>query len=81
MYQAYLAARRALALYNDANLRQVEDVRSTTAYTYQRGAIPLVELLDVERTTRQTLMAYNQMRAAYQLALFQLEEGIGVPLP
>lgn len=80
-YQAYLAASRALSLYNDATLKQVEDVRSITAYTYERGAVSLFELLDAERMVRQTLLAYNQTRAAYQLALFQIEEAIGIPLP
>lgn len=80
-YQAYRAAGRALSLYNDANLKQVEDVRSITAYTYERGAVSLFELLDAERMARQTLMAYNLARSAYQMALFQLEEAIGVPLP
>ncbi len=80
-YQAYLAALRALALYSEANLKQVEDVRSITAYTYQRGAVSLFELLDAERVARQTLIAYNQARAAYQLALFQLESALGIPLP
>ena len=80
-YQAYLAASRALSLYNDANLKQVEDVRSITSYTYERGAVSLFELLDAERMARQTLVAYNQARAAYQMAMFQLEEAIGVPLP
>lgn len=80
-YQAYLTATRTLALYNDANLKQVEDVRSVTAYTYGRGAVSQLELLDAERLARQTLIAYNQARAAYQLALFQLEQATGAPLP
>ncbi|MBY0493846.1 MAG: TolC family protein [Cyanobacteria bacterium] len=80
-YQAYLAASRTLALYNQGNLKQVEDVRSITAYTYQRGAVRLLELLDAERMARQTLVAFNQARAAYQLALFQLEAATGVRLP
>ena len=71
-HQAYLAASRAIALYNRANLKQVEDVRSITAYSYQRGAVSLFELLDAERMARQTLVTYNQARAAYQMALFQL---------
>lgn len=80
-HQAYVTATRTLALYNDANLKQVEDVRSVTAYTYGRGAVSLLELLDAERMARQTLVAYNQARAAYQMALFQLEQAVGVPLP
>lgn len=80
-YQGYLTASRALTLYNDSNLKQVADVRNVTAYTYQRGAVSLLELLDAERQARQTLAAYNQARAAYQLALFQLEQATGVPLP
>ena len=80
-YDAYLTATRSLALYNDANLKQVEDVRRVTEYSYGRGAVSLLELLEAERMVRQTSVAYNQARAAYQLALFQLEESVGVPLP
>jgi len=80
-YQAYLGARQLLALYTDATLQQAEDVRSITAYTYQAGAIGLLDLLDTERTTRQVRMAYNQARAAYDVAVFQLEQAIGGPLP
>jgi outer membrane protein TolC len=80
-YDAYLTATRTLARYNDANLRQVEDVRNAMAYSYGRGAVSLLKWLEAERMTRQTLVAYNQARAAYQLALFQLEQSTGVPLP
>jgi cobalt-zinc-cadmium efflux system outer membrane protein len=80
-YQTYLSATRTLALYNDANLRQVEDVRRVTEYSYGRGAVSLLELLEAERMARQTLISYNQARAAYQLALFGLEQAIGAPLP
>ena len=79
-YEAYLAAGRTLALYNGGNLKQVEDVRSIMTYSYRQSFVTLFELLDAERMERQTLVAYNQARAAYQLALYQVEEAVGVPL-
>jgi outer membrane protein TolC len=40
----------------------------------------LFELLDAQRTLRQTQTAYNQARENYQMALWQLEEAVGKPL-
>ncbi len=79
-YQAYLAARRVLELYNTQNLSQVEKLRSITAWSYKEGALSLFEVLDAQRTYNQTVTAYNQARADYQNALWQLEQAIGKPL-
>lgn len=79
-WQAYLAARNTTALYSSENLEQVEKLREAIAYSYQRGEASLFELLDAERTARQATVAYNQARAAYQLALWQLEAAAGQPL-
>lgn len=79
-YQACLAARRVLELYNTQNLSQVEKLRSITAYSYKEGALSLFEVLDAQRTYNQTVTAYNQARADYQNALWQLEQATGKPL-
>lgn len=76
-YQAWLAARRSVALYNQDNLKQVQKVRDITEFSYQHGAATLLELLDAERTVRQAVSAYNQARANYQLSLWQLEQAVG----
>ncbi|MBV9074401.1 MAG: TolC family protein [Acidobacteria bacterium] len=80
-YQAYLAARRSVALYSDENLKQVRKVRDITEFSYQHGAVTLLELLDAERTVRQAASSYNQARSAYQLSVWQLEQAAGRDLP
>ncbi|MBI1760847.1 MAG: TolC family protein [Acidobacteria bacterium] len=79
-YQAYLSAHRILELYSTQNLAQVAKLRDITDYTFKQGALTLFELLDAQRYYNQTLTSYNQARADYQLALWQLEQAIGKPL-
>jgi cobalt-zinc-cadmium efflux system outer membrane protein len=76
-YQAYLAARRSVTLYSDENLKQVRKVRDITEFSYQHGAVTLLELLDAERTVRQAATSYNQARSNYQLSVWQLEQATG----
>lgn len=79
-YQAYVAARRTLDLYNSQNLTQVDKLRNIAAYSFKEGAASLLELLDAQRSYNQTMTAYNQARSDYQMSLWQLEQAIGKPL-
>ena len=79
-YQAYLGARQSLDLYQKGNLDQVQKLVETADFSYQHGATSLFELLDAQRTLRQTQTAYNQARENYQMAVWQLEEAVGKPL-
>lgn len=80
-YQAYLAARRALSIYGDEGLATTEKVRNVLEFSYQKGEASLFELLDAQRTASQSAVAANQARAAYALAIWQLEQAIGRQLP
>lgn len=77
---AYQAARRTLDIYNSTTLERAGKLRAIAAFSYKEGAINLLELLDAQRTYNQTINAYNQARADYQLALWQLEQATGKPL-
>ena len=79
-YQSYVAAGEALALYNSENLNQVTRLQDIAEFTFRQGNTSLFELLDVQRSTGQVLMAYNQARANYQLTLWQLELAVGAPV-
>jgi cobalt-zinc-cadmium efflux system outer membrane protein len=79
-YLAYQSARRTLDLYNGTTLERAERLRSIASVSYQQGAWGLIELLDAQRTYNQTIAAYNQARADYQLALWQLELATGRPI-
>lgn len=77
---AYQSARRTLDLYNSTTLERAGKLKAIAAVSYREGASSLLELLDAERTYNQTINAYNQARADYQMALWQLEQAIGRPL-
>jgi cobalt-zinc-cadmium efflux system outer membrane protein len=79
-YQSYLAARRTLDLYNTDNLNQVRHLQEVADFTYRQGGTSLFEFLETQRNTQQTLIAYNQARANYQIAVWQLEHAVGGPL-
>lgn len=77
---AYQSARHTLDLYNSTTLERAGKLKAIAAVSYREGASSLLELLDAERTYNQTINAYNQARADYQMALWQLEQAIGRPL-
>jgi cobalt-zinc-cadmium efflux system outer membrane protein len=79
-YQSYLAARQGLELYSTDNLNQVRHLQEVAEFTYRQGGTSLFEFLETQRNTQQTLIAYNQARANYQIALWQLEHAVGAPL-
>ena len=76
-YRAYESARRVLDLYNSENLSQVEKLKTISAISYTEGAASLFEVLDAQRTYNQSMVAYNQAKADYQLSLWQLEQATG----
>lgn len=80
-YQAYLAAQKALTIYSEDGLATTEKVRSILEFSYQKGEASLFELLDAQRTAGQSAVAANQAKAAYALAIWQLEQAIGRQLP
>jgi cobalt-zinc-cadmium efflux system outer membrane protein len=79
-YRAYESARNILDLYTSENLSQVEKLKTISTYSYKEGAASLLELLDAQRTYNQSIAAYNQATADYQMSLWQLEQAIGRPL-
>jgi cobalt-zinc-cadmium efflux system outer membrane protein len=79
-YQSYLSASQLLTLYNTDSIDQVQRLQDIAEFTFRRGNTSLFELLEVQRSTRQALMAFNQARAAYQVSLWQLEQATGKPI-
>jgi cobalt-zinc-cadmium efflux system outer membrane protein len=79
-YQVYLSARQVLDLYGSGNLSQLDKLRTVANVSYREGASSLFELLDAQRSYALAMTSYNQARADYQTALWQLEQAIGRPL-
>src|SRR5215468_735162 len=76
-YRAYESARRVLDLYNSENLAQVEKLRTISTFSFNEGGASLLEVLDAQRTYNQSMVAYNQAMADYQLSIWQLEQATG----
>jgi cobalt-zinc-cadmium efflux system outer membrane protein len=76
-YLAYQSARRTLDLYNTTTLQRADRLRAIALVSYQEGALGLLELLDAQRTYNQTITAYNQARADYQMSIWQIEQATG----
>jgi|SRR5579884_494111 len=79
-YRAYQSARNVLDLYTSENLAQVEKLKTISTYSFNEGAASLLELLDAQRTYNQSMTAYNQATADYQVSLWQLEQATGQAL-
>jgi cobalt-zinc-cadmium efflux system outer membrane protein len=79
-YLAYQSTRRILDIYNSSTIERAGRLKTIAAFSYKEGATSLLELLDAERSYNQTIRSYNQARADYQAALWQLEQAIGRPL-
>ncbi len=79
-YLAYQSARRIMDIYNVSTLQRAGRLKDIAALSYREGATSLLELLDAQRAYNQTIGSYNQARADYQSALWQLEQAIGKPL-
>ena len=76
-YAAFDTNRKVVALYESGYLSQARQSLDITTYVYQRGAGTLLDLLDAERTYRDTELAYRQALAAYMTSLRQLNFAVG----
>lgn len=76
----YQSARRTLDIYNSTTLERAGRLKEIATISYREGATNLIELLDAQRTYNLTINSYNQARADYQMALWQLEQAVGKPL-
>jgi cobalt-zinc-cadmium efflux system outer membrane protein len=79
-YLAYQTARRVLDIYNASTIERARKLKVVADFSYREGGSSLLELLDAQRSYNQTISSYNQARADYQNALWELEQAVGRPL-
>jgi cobalt-zinc-cadmium efflux system outer membrane protein len=72
-FQQYSTARSLLENIEANMLDRAKEVRQTTEYSYRRGEASLVEFLDAQRASNDTIDSYNQARAEYARSLYLLE--------
>jgi cobalt-zinc-cadmium efflux system outer membrane protein len=76
-YAAYQTGEQVLALYQSGYLDQTRQSLDVSTYAFQRGAASLLDLLDAERTYRDTQLAYRQAVATCLVNARQLNFVVG----
>ena len=59
---------------------KAQSARDTIEFAYRRGAVPLLDFLDAQRTYRETAVEQVKALGNYWSALYQLEAAVGRPL-
>ena len=76
-YENLKSAVGLLEPYRDQYLKQSEDVRETVSFAYQKGGASLLDLLDAQKSYRDTQLNYRNLVAAYLSAVNQLSLAVG----
>lgn len=76
-YAQYQTNEQVLALFESGYLTQAQQSLDITTYAFGRGASSLLDLLDAERTYRDTQSAYRQALADYMTSVQQLNFVVG----
>lgn len=76
-YAGWQTADQILKVYESGYLNQAKQSLDVSQYVFQRGAGTLLDLLDAERTYRDTQLGYRQALAAYMTSVAQLNLAVG----
>jgi cobalt-zinc-cadmium efflux system outer membrane protein len=77
-YEQARANGTIVELYVSGYLKQAQESREITGFAFRQGAASLIDLLDAERTYRNTELAYRQALANYLFAVQQLRQAQGL---
>jgi cobalt-zinc-cadmium efflux system outer membrane protein len=76
-YEAFRTADVVVRLYESGYLKNAQDSRDISEFSYRHGAASLLDFLDAQRSYRSIQLAYRQALGAYMLAVEQLKETVG----
>jgi cobalt-zinc-cadmium efflux system outer membrane protein len=76
-FEALQTSIRMAEYFRSGYLDVSQKSRDISEYAYRRGAVPLLDFLDAERSFRATQLAYRQAVATYLTALEQLRGAVG----
>ena len=76
-YAGWQTAQKVVSLYESGYLDQAKQSLDISRYVYQRGAGSLLDLLDAERTYRETQLGYRQALSNYMNSVAQLNLAVG----
>ena len=80
-HAAFIAALELVRLYTQDTLGKAAESLRIARGVYQEGGTGLLELFQAQQAYAQIMTGAIQARAAYRVALFQLEQATGAPLP
>ena len=76
-YYGWQSSEKVVKLYESGYLDQAKQSLDISRYVFQRGAGSLLDLLDAERTYRDTELGYRQALADYMTSVAQLNFAVG----
>ena len=76
-YAGWQTAEKIVKLYESGYLDQAKQSLDISQYVFQRGAGSLLDLLDAERTYRDTQLGYRQALSSYMTSVAQLNLAVG----
>jgi cobalt-zinc-cadmium efflux system outer membrane protein len=76
-YYGWQSSEKVVKLYESGYLDQAKQSLDISQYVFQRGAGSLLDLLDAERTYRDTQLGYRQALANYMNSVAQLNFAVG----
>ena len=71
---------KKVGLLQSTYLPKAQSARDTIEFAYRRGAVPLLDFLDAQRTYRETAVEHVRALGNYWSALYQLEAAVGQAL-
>lgn len=78
--QEVQTAAEQIRVFETGLLKEAERTLEIARSSFRQGAASLLDLLDSQRSFRQTQLEYAQARAELSIALSQLEQAVGGPL-
>lgn len=72
-----LTEREKVRRLGEVYLPRAERVRATVEFAYRRGGLSVLDLLDAQRTYRETALEYTRALGNYWNAVYQLEAAVG----
>ena len=77
-YWSYELCSKQVEQYDNELLRQAAEVMEGKNYSYQRGEVSLLEVLDAQRTYDEVQAQYIETLFNYSVALVELERAVGL---
>lgn len=77
-YWTYELSSKQVAQYDNGLLRQASEVLEGKSFSYRRGEVSLLEVLDAQRTYDEVQAQYIETLFNYSVALVELERAVGL---